>query len=54
VLRAGEHPVEEIALSVKRLSQNGAAVSGAILNDVRPGRHGRYRRYEYRKAKAAS
>lgn len=52
VLRAGEHPLEEIALSVKRLSQNGAQVGGAILNDVRPGRHGRYRRYEYRKAKA--
>ncbi len=53
VLRAGEHPVEEIALSVKRLSQNGAQVNGAILNDVRPGRHGRYRRYEYRRVKAS-
>jgi tyrosine-protein kinase Etk/Wzc len=53
VLRAGEHPVEEIALSVKRLSQNGALVGGAILNDVRPGRHGRYHRYEYRRAKAS-
>lgn len=52
VLRAGEHPLEEIALSVKRLSQNGAQVGGAILNDVRPGRHGRYHRYEYRRAKA--
>jgi len=53
VLRAGEHPVEEIALSVKRLSQNGAQVGGAILNDVRPGRHGRYHRYEYRRARAS-
>jgi tyrosine-protein kinase Etk/Wzc len=53
VLRAGEHPLEEIALSVKRLSQNGAQVGGAILNDVRPGRHGRYHRYEYRRAKAS-
>jgi tyrosine-protein kinase Etk/Wzc len=52
VLRAGEHPVEEIALSVKRLSQNGAQVGGAILNDVRPGRHGRYR-YGYRHANAS-
>ncbi len=52
VLRAGEHPLDEIALSVKRLSQSGAQVGGAILNDVRPGRHGRYHRYEYRKAKA--
>ena len=53
VLRAGEHPVEEIALSVKRLSQNGAQVGGAILNDVRPGRHGRYHRDEYRPARAS-
>lgn len=53
VLRAGEHPLEEIALSVKRLSQNGAQVGGAILNDVRPGRHGRYHRYEYKRAKAS-
>lgn len=53
VLRAGEHPMEEIALSVKRLAQNGAQVGGAILNDVRPGRHGRYHRYEYRRAKAS-
>jgi tyrosine-protein kinase Etk/Wzc len=53
VLRAGEHPIEEIALSVKRLSQNGAQVGGAILNDVRPGRHGRYHRYEYRRARAS-
>ncbi len=47
VLRAGEHPVEVIALTVKRLRQGGARVDGAILNDVRPGRHLRYR-YDYR------
>jgi tyrosine-protein kinase Etk/Wzc len=47
VLRAGEHPVEEIALAVKRLRQGGARVDGAILNDLRPSRYGRYR-YEYR------
>lgn len=47
VLRAGEHPVQEIALAVKRLRQGGARVDGAILNDLRPGRHARYR-YEYR------
>lgn len=52
VLRAGEHPLEEISLSVKRLAQNGAQVGGAILNDVRPGRHGRYHRYEYKRARA--
>jgi tyrosine-protein kinase Etk/Wzc len=53
VLRAGEHPVEEIALAVRRLSQNGAHVDGAILNDVRRGRHGGYHRYEYRRRKAS-
>jgi tyrosine-protein kinase Etk/Wzc len=47
VLRAGEHPLEEIALAVNRLRQGGARVDGAILNDVRPGRHSRYR-YDYR------
>jgi tyrosine-protein kinase Etk/Wzc len=47
VLRAGEHPVEEIALAVKRLRQSGARVDGVILNDIRPARYTRYR-YEYR------
>jgi tyrosine-protein kinase Etk/Wzc len=47
VLRAGEHPVDEIALAVKRLRQGGARVDGAILNDLRSSRHARYR-YEYR------
>ena len=55
VLRAGEHPVAEITLAVERLSQNGIKIQGAILNDVRAangryGRHGRYRKYEYRRA----
>ncbi len=55
VLRAGEHSSDEIALAVKRLVQNGVAVRGAILNDVRPsrgryGRSGRYRRYDTRPA----
>jgi tyrosine-protein kinase Etk/Wzc len=50
VLRAGEHSVGEISYVLKRLVQNGMAVKGAILNDVRPsmgryGRSGRHRRY---------
>ena|SRR6266540_95479 len=51
VLRAGEHSVREISSVLRRLAQNGVAVRGAILNDVRPawqryGMSGRYRRYE--------
>lgn len=44
VLRAGEQTVREIAFTLRRLSRNGVATSGAILNDVRPSR-GRYGRY---------
>jgi tyrosine-protein kinase Etk/Wzc len=47
VLRAGEHPIREIALTVKRLTQSGVRVNGAVLNDARStaGRHGKYGRY---------
>ena len=53
VLRAGQHPMREIALAVKRLAQSGVRVQGAVLNDVRTergryGKFGRYQRYEYR------
>jgi tyrosine-protein kinase Etk/Wzc len=53
VLRAGQHSIREIALCLKRFSQGGGVVQGAVLNDVRPtagryGKHGRYQRYEYR------
>jgi tyrosine-protein kinase Etk/Wzc len=52
VLRAGQHSLREIALTLKRLAQTGVKVQGAILNDVassggRYGRHGRYQKYEY-------
>jgi tyrosine-protein kinase Etk/Wzc len=52
VLRAGHHPLREIALAVRKLVQSGARVHGAVLNDVaRTGRYardvGRYH-YEYR------
>jgi len=38
---------------VKRFTQAGSTVQGAVLNDIRTtagryGRHGRYQRYEYR------
>lgn len=52
VLRAGQHPVREIVLTVKTLAQCGARVQGVVLNDVptvhgRYGRFGRYQSYEY-------
>jgi tyrosine-protein kinase Etk/Wzc len=36
VLRAGHHPVREIALAVKRLAQSGTRPHGFVLNDVMP------------------
>lgn len=53
VLRAGVHPLREIALAAKRLAQSGVRVQGFVLNDVRTvrgryGKYGRYQRYEYR------
>jgi tyrosine-protein kinase Etk/Wzc len=53
VLKAGAHSMREIALCVKRFTQAGSAVHGAVLNDMRVtagryGRHGRYQRYDYR------
>lgn len=51
VLRAGLHPVREVAFAMKRLARSGAAYYGAVLNDLhasrgRYGRYGRYRRYD--------
>jgi tyrosine-protein kinase Etk/Wzc len=53
VLKAGRHPLGEIALAVKRIEQGGGEVSGIVVNDVRYvtgryGRDGQYQRYEYR------
>ena len=53
VLKAGKHSMREIAACVKRFTQAGSTVQGAVLNDIRTtagryGRHGRYQRYEYR------
>jgi tyrosine-protein kinase Etk/Wzc len=53
VLRAGQHSIREIGMTVKRLAHHGVKVSGAVLNDVRAmrgryGKSGRYQTYEYR------
>lgn len=51
VLRSGMHPLREIELAVKRLSQNGIKPQGFIINDValHTGRYGygKYGRYGY-------
>ncbi len=57
VLRAGQHPIREIVLTVKRLTHSGAKVQGTVLNDVpvvrgRYGKYGRYQSYEYRSNEA--
>ena len=52
VLKAGQHPVREIELAVKRLDQNRIKVHGAVLNDVTTsglaGRYAGHYQYEYR------
>lgn len=47
VLRAGRHPMREIALALKHLSSGGVRVQGAVLNDVQSTKGGRYGRYSY-------
>ena len=47
VLRAGQHPVREVAAAVKRLAQNGVKPHAIILNDVRPRRGYSYSGYGY-------
>jgi tyrosine-protein kinase Etk/Wzc len=46
VLRSGEHPMREIAATLKRLEQMGVTVHGAIMNDVKP-RAGYASKYGY-------
>jgi tyrosine-protein kinase Etk/Wzc len=48
VLRAGGHPLGEIALSLERFAQSGVTVHGAIVNDARPDRGYRGGAYEHR------
>ena len=50
VLRAGGHPLGEIALSLERFAHSGVTVHGAIVNDVRPARgYGAYQHRSYRR-----
>jgi tyrosine-protein kinase Etk/Wzc len=55
VVRAGRHPVREIALSVKRLEQGGARVHGAVMNDMStgPGHNRYYYYYQYKPDRTA-
>jgi tyrosine-protein kinase Etk/Wzc len=46
VLRAGQHSIREIALTVRRLEQSGIRLQGAVLNDLVPSR-GRYGGHYY-------
>lgn len=47
VLRAGYHPLREVALATKRLTQNGLRLHGMIFNDVRRVAGGAYGQYGY-------
>lgn len=46
VLRAGQHPLREIALAVKRMTQNGIVPRAFVLNDIAP-KIGRYSSSKY-------
>ncbi|HEX9051320.1 MAG TPA: polysaccharide biosynthesis tyrosine autokinase [Anaeromyxobacter sp.] len=48
VIRAGQHPVREIAAAVRQLGRNGVRVSGIVMNDVQLERGlGRRNAYHY-------
>lgn len=54
VLRAGVHPVREIALAAKRFRQNGVRLHGVVMNDVTlsarsAGKYAYHYQYEYRR-----
>ncbi|HEX8907764.1 MAG TPA: polysaccharide biosynthesis tyrosine autokinase [Anaeromyxobacteraceae bacterium] len=48
VLRAGGHPLGEIALSLERFTQSGVTVHGAIVNEARPVRGAYHPSYAHR------
>jgi len=48
VVKAGKHPMREIAVAVKVLAQNGARPRAIILNDLMPKTGYGYSRYEYK------
>jgi tyrosine-protein kinase Etk/Wzc len=50
VLRAGQHSIREIALTVRRLEQSGIRLQGAVLNDLVPSRRRYGGNYYYRYA----
>jgi tyrosine-protein kinase Etk/Wzc len=48
VIRAGQHPMREIAAAVRQLGRNGVRVSGIVMNDVQLDRGlGRRNAYHY-------
>jgi tyrosine-protein kinase Etk/Wzc len=47
VLRAGHHPIRDIARTVRRLAQTGIAVQGAVLNDLSSSRARSEYKYTY-------
>jgi len=55
VLRAGQHPLREIGVSVKRMHQNSIDVRAIVINDIMPkatayaySRYGYHYHYEYK------
>jgi tyrosine-protein kinase Etk/Wzc len=50
VLRAGQHPLREVTLALKRFAQSGVRPSGMVFNDVAPilgGLYGYGYHYQY-------
>jgi tyrosine-protein kinase Etk/Wzc len=47
VLRAGQHPMREITLALKRLAYGGVKTHGAVVNDVNASAGGKYGAYAY-------
>ncbi len=59
VLRAGQHPLREVTLALKRYTQGGVRPAGFVFNDVvrLAGRYGYgygyHYQYDYKKRKAS-
>jgi tyrosine-protein kinase Etk/Wzc len=55
VVRAGKHPVREVALALRRFAQNGVRVAGLVFNDVErlSSAYGYHYQYDYRKKKVS-
>ena len=52
ILRAGQHPIREIALAVKRFADAGVSIHGSVFNAVNmaAGRFSRAYQYHYQYA----